>query len=217
MSMIRVIGVRRLIVLVILLALNGVLASAIYLYVVPENQKVERQLMRNRRQLSTLQSDISRMQIEFDQLDQQQGRFDQLKEEGFFSTQDRADAKELFGLIQKQAKVISALVSVKPGEVVDDEEAKKAKHKVLVSDVSVQIKAFDDNDIYHYIDLVQKTFPGVISLQHVELKREQDVSNALLRAIANGASPELVTANVQFLWRTMITEEQVLGATSIRR
>ncbi|MCK5385115.1 MAG: hypothetical protein KAJ29_06010 [Alphaproteobacteria bacterium] len=215
--MIRIIGVKRLIILVVLLAFNGILASGLYLYVFPEGQKIESKQKAQRRKLSTLQKNISRMQIEFEQLDQQQGRFDKLKEEGFFSTQDRADAKEIFSLIQKQSGVISALVSVKPGNVVDDIEAKEAKHKVLVSDASVEIKAFDDNDVYHYIDLVQKTFPGVMSIQHISVHREKDISNALLRAIANGASPELVKANIEFLWSTMITEEQVLGATRIKR
>jgi len=215
--MIRIIGVKRLVILVILLAFNGVLASAIYMYLVPEKQKIERTLNAQRSTLSSLQQDISRMEIEFAQLDKQQGRFDDLKKDGFLLAQDRADAKEMFSLIQKQSRVISASVSVKPGAVVEDKEAKKAKHKVLVSEMNVEIKAFDDNDIYHYIDLVQKVFPGVVSLQRIEVRRDKDVSAALLRAISSGASPELVTAKVEFLWRTMIQQDQVIGAVGIKR
>ncbi len=215
--MIRIIGVRRLILLVALLAFNGVLASAIYIYLVPEKQQIERKLNSENRKVSSLQQDIKRMEIEFEQLDQQQGRFDTIKEEGFFDTQDRASAKEMFSLIQKESQVISAFVSVRPGNVVEDKEASKARHKILVSEMSVEIKAFDDNDIYHYVDLVQKVFPGIVTLQRIEIRRSRDISAALLRAIASGANPDLVTAKVEFLWRTMIPQDRVLGMTGKAR
>ena len=213
--MIRIIGIRRLVILVILLAFNGVLASVVYMYLVPEKQSVERSYRVERSKVSALQQDINRMEIEFEQLDKQQGIFDKIKEDGFFGAQDRAEAKEMFSQIQEKSRVISALVSVKPGKVVEDVEAEKARHRVLVSEMSVDIRAFDDNDIYHYIDLIQRVFPGVITLQRIEVRRESDISAALLRAIAGGASPELVTAKVEFLWRTMIPQEQVIGATGI--
>jgi len=215
--MIKIIGVKRLVILVVLVSLNAVLASAIYLYAVPEGMKVEKKLKQQQNKLTSVQRDIEKMQLEFDQLDKQQGRFDALKENGFFSSQDRADAKELFSLVQKRSRVISAMVSVKPGSIIDSNDAKKAKHKILVSYVSVDIKAFDDNDVYHYIDLVQKTFPGYMTVQRVSVSRSRDISTAFLRAIANGASPELVTAEVEFLWRTLIPEDQVLDGMGAKR
>jgi hypothetical protein len=215
--MIRIIGIRRLVILVILLAFNGVLASAVYIYLIPEKQNVEQKRRVAQNKVSTLQQDITLMEVEFEQLDKQQGRFDQIKADGFFQNQDRAEAKEMFSLIQKKSRVISAFVSVKPGKLVEDREAEKALHKVLVSEMSVDIKAFDDNDIYHYIDLVQKVFPGVVTLTRMEIRRDKDISSALLRAIAGGASPELVIAEIEFLWRTMIPQDQVLGATGATR
>jgi hypothetical protein len=215
--MIKIIGIRRLVILVVLLAFNAVLASAMYMYLIPEKQLVERKHDAQRNEVNDLQGDLSRMEVEFETLDQQQGRYDQIRANGFFDAQDRAVAKEMFSLIQEQSKVISALVSVKPGKVVGDAEAEKANHKLLMSGISVDIKAFDDNDIYHYIDLVQKVFPGVVTLKSISVKREKDVSAALLRAIASGASPELVTAEVEFSWHTMIPQEQVLGTMSAAR
>ncbi|MCK5374746.1 MAG: hypothetical protein KAJ40_05635 [Alphaproteobacteria bacterium] len=215
--MINIIGVKRVVVLVILASFNVTLAAVVYMYATPEYQTVMRQLRGQRSQLSSLQNDVEQMQIEFDQLDHQQERFDEIKEKGFFSAQDRADAKDIFSLIQKKSRIISAHVSVKPGYVEENDGTKKAKHKLLISDVSVRIKAFDDNDVYHYIDLVQKVFPGFVSLEHVSVRREKDISTTLLRAIANGASPEIVTAEVEFLWRTMIPENQVLDKSGIAR
>lgn len=215
--MIKIIGIRRLVILVILLAFNGVLASVVYMYLVPQKQSVDLARRVERSKVSALQHDIELMEVEFEQLDKQQGFFNKIKEDGFFQNQDRAEAKEMFSLIQKESHVISAFVSVRPGKLVEDREAEKALHKVLVSEMSVDIKAFDDNDVYHYIDLVQKVFPGVVTLQQIEVRRDKDISAALLRSIANGASPELVTAKVEFLWRTMIPQDQVLGAIGAER
>ena len=120
--MINIIGVKRVVVLVILASFNVTLAAVVYMYATPEYQTVMRQLRGQRSQLSSLQNDVEQMQIEFDQLDHQQERFDEIKEKGFFSAQDRADAKDIFSLIQKKSRIISAHVSVKPGYVEENDE-----------------------------------------------------------------------------------------------
>ncbi len=210
--MISIIGIKRFVLLLLLLSLNAALFLVVNWYLLPIEQNVERKYSVEQNKVSSLRRDINRIEIEFDQLDKQQGYYNKIKELGFFKTQDRAEAKEMFSLIQKESRVISAFVSVKPGVIVDDSEAEKASHKILMSEMNIKIKAFDDNDIYRYLDLVCKVFPGVITIRHVDIHREKDVNAALLRAIANGASPELVAAEVDLLWRTMIPQERVIGA-----
>ncbi|MFP4386394.1 MAG: hypothetical protein ACLFP8_00475 [Alphaproteobacteria bacterium] len=209
--MIKVIGFKRLTFLVILAAINAVLASGIYLYIRPQQESDERDLRRKRGQISSLENEIAQMKVEFEQLDLQQGRFDVIKNDGFFSDQNRAEAQRMLGLIQKRSGVISALASVKPGAFQENKDVEAVGYRVLASPLDVDIKAFDDNDIYHYIHLVEKSFPGHISIKEMEIKRAQDVSAALLRSIAHGASPELVTAHVQFMWRTIIPRDGVDG------
>lgn len=209
--MINVIGVRRLIVLAVLLIVNGTLAAAMYLYVNSELDRSGRDLKKLRQQVSTVQSDIDRMQIEFEQLGKQQNQFDALKEGGFFSVQTRSIAKEKFKKIQQDARVISAVANVKSGHLEDNAEAAKAKHKMLVSPIEIEIKAFDDGDIYKYLHLVETEFPGHVSVETINIRRISDVNAPVLRAIATGANPELVQANVVMMWRTIIPEDQALG------
>ncbi len=208
--MIQVIGFKRIIVLFILLAINVAFGAVIYLYLMPEGDKAERQLRGLRAGLQGVQSDIRRMQVEFEQLDKQQNRFDALKADGFFSVQTRSDAKELFSVIQTESRVISALASVKPGRIEENKEAQKAGYKVLTSLIEVEIKAFDDADVYSYINIAEGKFPGHISIDSVVMSRSRDVTSAVLRSIASGANPELVSATVNMSWRTMIPEDQVL-------
>ena len=160
--------------------------------------------------MNSVQSDIDRIQIEFEQLDEQQARFDALKERGFFSNQERSDAKELFSAIQNESKVISAVVNVKSGAALDDKEAQKANHKVLLSPVEITIESFDDATIYKYLRLVQERFPGYMSVESIRMERLQDISAPVLRAIASGSNVALVRATVELSWRTLIPESQIL-------
>lgn len=209
--MINIIGIRRLLILAVLLIVNGAIGAAMYLYVTPELESSGRDLKKLRQQVSTVQSDIDRMQIEFEQLGKQQNQFDALKEKGFFSLQTRSIAKEKFKQIQTDSRVISAVANVKSGYLEDNAEAAKAKHKMLVSPIEIEIKAFDDGDIYKYLDLVEKVFPGHVSVETINIRRISDVNAPVLRAIATGANPELVQANAVMMWRTIIPEDQALG------
>lgn len=208
--MIQVIGVKRLIILLVLFGANVALAAGLYLYAMPEKKSLERRLRVVRSQINIVQSDINRMQVEFQQLDKQQDRFDALKAKGLFSAQERSAAKAFLSVIQDKSKVISAVVNVRPGVIQDDAEAQKANHKILMSPVEIKIESFDDASVYRYIELAQRAFPGHLSLDGIQMKRTRDVSSPVLRAIASGTNPVLVSADILMSWRTIIPESQVI-------
>ena len=209
--MISVIGAKRILILFILLVINGVLGAAVYLYLVPQIDVVEKEERTLSMQVRTVQSDIKRMQIEFDMLDKQQDKFDMLKEDGFFSSQTRSDAKDLLSTIQRDSNVISAVVSVKSGLIEDNKEAKKSHHNILMSPVQVEISATDDVDIFRYLEIAERKFTGHLRLDGITIVRTRDVTSEILRSIAGGNSPEMVRATALFSWRTMIPESQVIG------
>lgn len=208
--MINIIGIKRVLVLAVLLVVNIALASVIYLYLSPDITKTEKHLRGLRGAMSSVQSDIDKLQIESEQLEEQRDNFEIIKSEGFFGNQVRSDAKSLLSQIQTQSRVISAVASVKSGILEDHPDAIKANHRVLLSPIEIEVKAFDDGDVYNYIYLAQRMFPGHLSLDGIEIKRNIDVSSPVLRAIASGANPELISASMRFSWRTMIPEEQIL-------
>ena len=208
--MINVIGAKRLIIFLVLLLINISFAAGVYLYIYPAEKKAEKKVKTLRGQISTLQSDIDRMQIEFDQLDQQQAAFDALKDDGFFSIQLRSVAKEKLKDIQEQSKVISAVANVYAGKVEDNQEAAKAKYKILSSPIEIELKAFDDADIYNYIYMITNSFPGHLSVDSIVIDRILDVNATVLRSIATGTNPELLEAKIYMSWRTMIPEDQVI-------
>ncbi|MCB9982100.1 MAG: hypothetical protein H6861_00270 [Rhodospirillales bacterium] len=209
--MIAVLGIKRVMILLALLALNAVLGTAVYMYLIPEVQVKERELRSLRGNVSTLRADIDRMQVEFEQLEDQKEEFETLAKHGFFKDQSRRQAEKVFNAIQKSSGVSSAIASVKSGDIEDNPEAKKAEHKIIKSPIEIRLEAFDDINIFHYLFLVENYFPGHLSVESIRLEREADVTGTVLRAIANGDKPPLVSANVELMWRTMIPESSVIN------
>ncbi len=209
--MIAVLGIKRVIVLLLLAAACGVLGASVYMYLAPEVMGKKRELSGLQGQVSTLRADIGRMQVEFEQLEEQKEEFEVLAADGFFKDQGRRQAEQILNQIQKTSGVSKAIASIASGEIEENEEAKKAEHKVLKSPIEIRLEAFDDINIFHYLFLVEHYFPGHITVEDVHLERQADVTGTVLRAIATGSNPSLVQANVQMMWRTMIPESSVIG------
>lgn len=208
--MIAVLGMQRVLILAALVLLNALLAVGVYMYLIPQSDLKVRELRGLRGQVSTLRSDIDRMQVEFEQLEEQKAEFELLSKDGFFKDQSRRQAEDIFNEIQKKSGVSKAIASVQAGVIEDNEEAAKAEHKILKSPISVKLEAYDDIYIYHYLYLVEQYFPGHISIEDIRIKRNADVTGTVLRAISTGANPALVTAEVDMVWRTMIPQSRVI-------
>lgn len=211
--MIGIIGAKRVFIIMVLAVLNIILAAAFLLYLQPAKISQDRDLRTLRADISRLDQDITQIQQEFDTLDQQQAAYDALSESGFFSTQIRSDAKAIFSDIQKDSGVFSATVSVRPGVLEKNDLAIKANHNVLMSNVEIKISAFEDLDIYHYIELLETRFPGHISIEEVTLDRLRDVNATVLRSIASRNAPALIGGTIRAAWRTMIPEEDVIESS----
>ncbi|MEZ5813222.1 MAG: hypothetical protein R3E13_00610 [Alphaproteobacteria bacterium] len=209
--MIAVLGIKRVIVLLFLAATCALLGAAVYMYMIPEVAAKQREFRSLQGQVSTLRGDINRMQVEFEQLEDQKEEFEALAADGFFKDQGRRQAELILNKIQKTSGVNKAIASIDSGIIEDNEEAKKAGHKILKSPVSIKLEAFDDINVFHYLFLVERYFPGHISIERVYLERKADVTGTVLRAIATESNPALVEADISMMWRTMIPESSVIG------
>jgi len=116
----------------------------------------------------------------------------------------------LLKAVQEKSGVVAAKVSVSPAVVEDNAEAEKAMHKILKSQVAVKLEALDDKDIFHYLSLINETFPGHISLESIIFKRNSEVNGTILRAVAGGRNFPLVVSDIVLVWRTMVPESQLI-------
>lgn len=205
--MIEVLGIKRIIILAVLFAINAAFAGAYYGYMQPEKYKQERVLAGIKRDIPKLRQDIDKLRVEFSQLEGQKERFGDIQERGFFNTQGRDDAEKLLNRIQQQSGVIKATASIGAGDFVKNEFADRANHRVLTSPLEVIIEATDDIDIYRYLYILKNVFPGQVVVKEVLMKRDIEVTAPVLRNIAAGGSPPLVQANITMEWSTLLPKE----------
>ncbi|MCD8520194.1 MAG: hypothetical protein LRY36_01400 [Alphaproteobacteria bacterium] len=204
----KILGFKRVVTLGILLGLNALFALGIYYYLQPQAVTYAQQLRSAKGKLTSTRADIDKLMVEFEQLEQQQDEFNALKEQGFLGSQGRRQAEIIFGEVQRQSQVVSAVANVRAAEVKADETAAKAGYAMLVSPVEIKVQAMDDIDIYRYLTLLSEKFPGHISMDSIEMKRITDVSNPILRGIAIGENVAMVSADFKMSWRTMIPQEE---------
>lgn len=207
--MIDVLGIKRIFILLVLAALNLILLASVYGYLQPANADKSLQLRRVSAKVKTLEAEVADYQVEFSQLTSKQQQFDELKDSGFFSEQGRREAQAIFERIQSEANVISATANIQPGILVDDAEAAKADHRILKSDITVRIEAFDDVDVFRYLYLIEHFFPGHVVIKSMTMERTMNVNGTILRAIASNSNPILVRADIDMVWRTMIPVSNV--------
>lgn len=201
--MIKILGTRRIFVLTVLVCLNALLGAIQFMYLQPEVIKSDKRLRAVKGRVTSLQRDITRLDVEFQQLEEQKERFEDLQRKDFLREQDRRKASDLLEEIQRASNVISAVASIQPATIIQDEEAAKANYDIVASPINVEIKAMSDIDVYRYIALLTSRFPGHVSLDSLSIKRASDITSVALRSIANGGSPPLVEANVLATWRTL--------------
>lgn len=208
--MIDILGVKKVVILSLLAALNVVLFYAAYINFADQIQTQENQLKRISGQVRTVTGDLNALRVELDQLEESQDDYDALVEKGFFDSQDRRLAQTVFQDILDESNVISAKASLGGGTAYDDEAAKKSEHKILSSPITVEITAISDEDVYKYIALLRERFRGFIEIKSINVRRRMDVSRDTLGAIISGAKPAMVSATIEAAWKTMIPESEVL-------
>lgn len=212
--MIKILGFQRVAILAGLLLFNIILGGVSYGYLVPANLEAEKNLKKAKSETSQIMGDIAKIDLEFAQLEEQREKFDYLQNDGFFKDQDRFEAERIFKRTQEESGVVSAVASISKGTIIDDENAMKAEHKILKSDMKINIEAANDLDVFKYIYLLDQYFPGYLSIDNFRLTREGELTGAVLRAIASGEDPVLVKAEINLFWRTMVpapSTDQVEG------
>ena len=206
--MISVIGTRRLFILILLLGVNAVMAAAVYLFIIPENDKVSKELRTAKAEIASKQSDTEKLRSEYDLIQKQRASFEDLKEAGFLGPQDRVVARERMEAIQTHSRVVQANYNIEPVKVEENKAAADSGQVILNSVINVDVDALDDLDFLSFVYWLENGFPGQITINNLDIKREADVDDVTLRQIGTGSPLVIVKGQASFEWRTMVPREE---------
>ncbi|MEC8664882.1 MAG: hypothetical protein VXY16_05375 [Pseudomonadota bacterium] len=207
--MIQVIGLKRLIILSVLLAFNAALGAGLYLYVMPENLSVTRQLSSTRSQVATMRNDAQELRGDIEQIEDKKSYFTNLQTVGFMSDQNRLVARRRIMDIQQYSKVLKAKYDIGSAVVMDDENLSNSDQVVLSSELAINIDAMDDIDFYSFIYWLRNTFPGHVTIDNIKMQRMNDVNDVTVRQIGSGLPMTMIKADVSAKWRTIVPKSTV--------
>ena len=210
--MIGAIGKKRFVAGFLLLAVNALMAASVYAYLMPENDRLERDVRGLRSQISAKRADSDRLRMEHQQIQEQKNYFENLGASGFFSDQNRVLARNKIEAVQRYAGVLSARYNISAAKVVKNDLAAGTGYALVSSPVVLNLEAMDDVDIFSFIFWLENAFPGQVSIDDVHIERVLDISDVTLRQIGSGVETVLIKSKVSFNWYTMMPEE-VLGLT----
>lgn len=207
--MIEIIGLRRIITIAVLAAFAGALAAGSYLYVAPQSLKLQRDLNNVRGQIGTKRSETQRLASEFEQIQEQKTFFNNLRDAGFFSDQNRVVASRRLEEIQKFSRVLATRYQIDSAVQEANATAESIDHVVLDSRINVSIDAIDDIDVMNFVYWVENALPGHVSVRNIKMTRNGDISEGKLRGIGQGQAVIMVQGQVDFNWRTMVPKDSV--------
>ncbi len=211
--MIAAIGYKKSLLIIVLAVLTGVLAFATYFIFQPKAADSQAELSTLQAQASTLQNEVDQMRQDFSQFDSKKAVFENISRMGFFNDQNRVMARERFDTLQKLSKIMSARYEIKPAKIFSQDIPLETGFVVMESPITITLTALDDIDIYRFIYYLNYGFPGHITINKLEIKRDGKVTPEVLKEIGQGNPPALITANMEMQWRTMARKESIAPET----
>lgn len=211
------IGIKRTVILAILLGANIGLYGFSQVLFAPQMEKISKDLSKVKRQSSRYQKDLNAIKNDFDALGGQQEIFNNLTEKKFFGDVSVPTQLDAMDLISQQTGV-DALVKISAPREMKLSGMDRVDWVMVKREVVIDIKAFDDVDIYRYLDRVERELPGYLKVKDVTIRRNADYSADMLREIIRGKFPDIVTASLSYDWYLMkATNSQGNAAAQGRR
>lgn len=207
--MIKVLGVKRLAGILILLALNAVVAAAVFMYFIPNKQKVERDLRSTKANVASKRAEITRIKDEFTRINKQKLLFEDLQTLGFFGDQDRFATQRRIEAINELTDVLNARYEIREAKTEENDMTKKAGQLILDTPISINVEALDDVDFYKFIYWVEYGFSGHTNITSLSMERVTDVNDATLRMVGSENPKPMIKGSFEFDWRTLIPKEDM--------
>ncbi|MEC7702886.1 MAG: hypothetical protein VX740_04005 [Pseudomonadota bacterium] len=211
--MVSILGVKRIVFILLLVALN-VGGGFGYKYMNDTITIKERQLNGLKRKVRDRFNEVKKVREQFAALRGQVTDYVLLEKRGFFEEQDREVLRDIFFEAQKKSQVLRAKYDVSPYKSQSSAFITQPNLRWVNSKVNIKIEALDDIDIFSFVELIERDFPGYVQFESIDLKRNETLTPDVLKKIGSGTPISLVNADVSFLWHSVPETKQEAEATA---
>ena len=201
----KLIGVKRVILLAILIALNAAIAASYFLWIEPMREEAQVKLTATKDNISSLQGKIQNTNIELAEYAQNLPRYNELKSSGFMSNQDRFQISRDLDVVRNRAQLSGFSFQIDDLKTIENAEAAAANMTVLNSRINVDnVVSLLDINFYDFVDLMVAEFPSHVRLQNFNISRGDPLNSTTLQRIVAKQPAKLVTGRAVFDWITYV-------------
>lgn len=212
--MLQSLGIKKIFILSALVVMSLLVVAYRYLYIVPNNDYIKREVSLNQSQVAESREKINSFAFNYERLTEQKDKYDLIEKTDFFNTQDRLRFRDLVSVIKDKSGVLSAKYNVGVVKVESNSEAKEVGHKLLKTKITFDLGAIEDSDIYSFVFLLNQGFPGVLEIKKFEISRSKKLTQSVLKRIGAGNYEPLVNAKIDAVWWTLVPSNAVEATAS---
>lgn len=200
---VKIVGLRRLLFLVVAAALNLVVLCAYLLVVEPMTGEAMARRDTAVGRISELQEKIAGIKSDLAFVKDHQAEYESLRASGFFSSQDRFAIGRAMETVRSLAGVEKFSFTVGDLAEIPSAEAMAAGYRLVDSRIKVdKIDSLLDTNVYVLAQKILTDFPSVTRIASVEIKRTADVTPDKLGEIRGRKPVSFIDASIEFDWIT---------------
>jgi len=204
---IKLIGIKRALILAVLLAANVAVAGIFFLAIMPMNSRASVELATVEGEIASLQKKINDVKKEIQDFKRNLPRYEQLKTAGFFSAQDRFQLERDLNTVQERAGIQGFRYTVSEVQTLENAAAKKSKSRVIKSQINIENPfTMTDTEFYRLVYAMMRDFPSHVRLQSFSIRRTTDLDNETLAKLRTQELRSLIAASAVFEWMTIVPD-----------
>lgn len=201
----KLIGIKRALILAILLAINLAIAGIYFFMIEPMRSRSMVSLQQVEGQIGGLQSKISNVKKELEDFKRDKPRYEELNAVGFFNTQDRFQMGRDLDKVQTASGLPGFAYSISEIKEIPNKDAASSKSRLISSRIEVtNALALVDEDFFRFIDVMTKQFPAHVRLEAFSVMRNKELSADTLGRLRKGDLATVIDAKASFDWLTIV-------------
>lgn len=203
MNLIQIIGIQRFSKLLLLLAINGVLAAGIYYYVLPEGQASQKEYKTVKNEVIRLRGDINNIEARLVELKENEKQYKNLLKREFISDQDRINIRNIIDDMRERSGVRTLTYNIQPIQYIEHNHSYALDYDLIKSNISVNATSLLDLEVLALQAMLNDEFPGQTVLERVVYERTNPITKENLVKIGNGKAIDFMRGKLEFSWYSL--------------
>lgn len=210
----KLIGVKRTLMLAILLAVNLAIAAVFFLQINPMRDDANAKLNEVNGEIASQSQKIASIKSDMDTFNKTLPDFKALEAKGFTLNQDRFRMSRDLDDVRKKASLAGFSFTINDVRKIDNPDALAAHMQLIDSRIRIEnVVSLLDLNIYDFVDKMTTDFPAHLRVQSFEITRKDPLNDVALGHIAKKEPVNLISATAEFDWLTMIPKQEQTGQT----